>query len=164
MDLSKFDILYGILFVWTCILVAKHLEKIDAFTSQIEVGQFYEAALDALPKNNKSKEQKAYLNKRTVFYKDGKWEIVGAKLQPNMAYKIWADGDPNTILFYRSPGEVNNLPANIGALPAHDKYIKIFNSRLVFLKIIPLEQAIEEANKLKQKCEGDTKCEDNYLL
>lgn len=92
-----------------------------------------------------------FSGKKSLLY-DTEWRIYAADAPKDSIFMITAK-DNSAVLFLRSPGKINNLPAAIGALPAHDNYKAIFNSGTpVYIEIIDLGTAVQKQQALKSLC------------
>ncbi len=65
--------------------------------------------------------------------------------------KVTAEGLP--YMLHLRGGRINNLPAALGGLPAHENYTGIFNSgRNVMIELVPLDQAQAEVSQGRSNC------------
>jgi hypothetical protein len=73
-----------------------------------------------------------------------------------MVIKVTADGLP--YMLHLRAGRVDNLPAALGGLPAHENYTGIFNSgRRVMIELVPVEQAQQEVDQGRSYCINNLK-------
>lgn len=84
---------------------------------------------------------------QTVVLHDGKWRVWSCAC-PDTVIKVTAAGLPH-VLFLKG-GRIDNLPAALGGLPAHENYTAIFNSgRTISVELVPMNVAqVEVANGL----------------
>lgn len=86
----------------------------------------------------------------TVLLHDGKWRVWSCAC-PGAAIKVTADGLPHAL--YMRGGRIDNLPAALGGLPAHENYTAIINSgRNIRAAIVPLAQARDEVASSRSHC------------
>jgi hypothetical protein len=89
----------------------------------------------------------------TIYDPNSGWLIWSCDVDKKWVFKITASGAPGKILYMRSPGKLNNLPAALGGLPAKDGYAAIFNSKTqVKLELIKLNDARNEIKNMKDMC------------
>lgn len=80
------------------------------------------------------------------------WIIRSSSTVPEMVFRVTCDGLSN-VLYLKSPGQLDNLPAALGGLPAIKNYTAIFNNGTdVYLECISVTQAEQESARLYDSC------------
>jgi hypothetical protein len=104
-----------------------------------KAGTFYYAT------DRKGTSRPASFRERVVLHEQ-RFRVWSCETEPEVVLRVTADGLPYQ-LHLRSPGRIDNLPAMLGGLPAHENYTRIFNSgRRVMVEFVPLvdaQQAVE---------------------
>lgn len=89
---------------------------------------------------------------------DGSWHFWSCRAVRDSVIKVTANGLPQALYLYAV--KVDNLPAALGGLSAHENYTAIINSgRSIMVQLISLEQARGEVDRARDNCLTNTKNE-----
>lgn len=86
----------------------------------------------------------------SVLY-DGKWRLWSVSTGPDAAIKVTAEGMPHVL--YLKGGRIDNLPAALGGLPAHENYTAMTRSGArLMVETVPLASAQAAVAERRSHC------------